>query len=172
MRSPRLLLHFHFRVWSVSSCSSGLPKPDFSFMSLSEENLNPLQVFGNALTSSKTKLTPWSRLLLERAQRSSACQEILRILWHSGVLGCIHNSQPPAPVLSQINPVPAPHPTSWSSILSYLPIHAETITILTDSNESTSSTQIFTDGSKSEQGVGAGIAIFRLGKHFKNINTD
>jgi hypothetical protein len=46
---------------------------------------------------------------------------------------------------------------------------AETITILTDSNESTNSTQIFTDGSKSEQGIGAGIAIFRLGKHFKNL---
>ena len=46
---------------------------------------------------------------------------------------------------------------------------AETITILMDSNESTSSTQIFIDGSKSDQGVGAGIAIFRLGKHFKNI---
>jgi ribonuclease HI len=43
------------------------------------------------------------------------------------------------------------------------------MTILTDSNESTSSTQIFTDGRKSEQGVGAGIAIFRLGKHFRNI---
>ena len=46
---------------------------------------------------------------------------------------------------------------------------AETITVLMDSNESTSSTQIFTDGSKSEQGVGVGIAIFRLGKHVKNI---
>jgi ribonuclease HI len=46
---------------------------------------------------------------------------------------------------------------------------AETITIPTDSNESTNSTQIFTDGSKSERGVGAGIAIFRLGKHYRNL---
>jgi hypothetical protein len=46
---------------------------------------------------------------------------------------------------------------------------AETITFLTDSNESASLTQIFTDGSKSEQGVGTGIAIFRLGKHLKNL---
>ena len=46
---------------------------------------------------------------------------------------------------------------------------AETITILKDSNESTSSTQIYTDGSKTEHGVGAGIAIFRFGKHLKNL---
>ena len=46
---------------------------------------------------------------------------------------------------------------------------AETTNFLMDSNESASLTRIFTDGSKSEQGVGAGIAIFRLGKHFKNL---
>jgi hypothetical protein len=49
-------------------------------MSLSEEKLIPVPVFGKALAGSQTKLTPWSRLLLERAKRSSASQEILRIL--------------------------------------------------------------------------------------------
>ena len=37
------------------------------------------------------------------------------------------------------------------------------ITILRDNNEDSSTTQIFTDGSKSEQGVGAGIAVYRSG---------
>jgi len=41
---------------------------------------------------------------------------------------------------------------------------AETINFLTEDNEDTSTIQIFTDGSKSEQGVGAGTAIFESGK--------
>jgi hypothetical protein len=49
-------------------------------MPLSEEKLIPLPVFAKALTGSQTKLNPWSRLLLERAKKSSASQEILRIL--------------------------------------------------------------------------------------------
>ena len=40
---------------------------------------------------------------------------------------------------------------------------AEMITFLTEDNEETSTIQIFTDGSKSEQGVGAGIVIFKSG---------
>jgi len=43
---------------------------------------------------------------------------------------------------------------------------ADTITFLTERNEAAGLIQIFTDGSKSEQGVGAGIAIFRSGNHF------
>jgi hypothetical protein len=43
------------------------------------------------------------------------------------------------------------------------------ITLLTENNEGTSTIQIFTDRSKSEQGVGAGIAIFRLGNHIKSL---
>ena len=42
---------------------------------------------------------------------------------------------------------------------------AETITFLTEDNAETSTVQIYTDGSKSEQGVGAGIAIFESGNH-------
>ena len=40
---------------------------------------------------------------------------------------------------------------------------AEMITFLTEDNEGTSTIQIFTDGSKSEQGVGTGIVIFKSG---------
>jgi hypothetical protein len=46
---------------------------------------------------------------------------------------------------------------------------AETTTILNDKNDDTSSVQIYTDGSKTEQGVGAGIAIFRSGSHTKSL---
>ena len=45
----------------------------------------------------------------------------------------------------------------------------ETTSILTDNNEDTSTIQIFTDGSKTEQGVGAGIAIFKSGIHTESL---
>jgi len=43
------------------------------------------------------------------------------------------------------------------------------VTILQDNNEDNSTTQIFTDGRKSEQGVGAGIAVYRSGTHTKSL---
>jgi ribonuclease HI len=46
---------------------------------------------------------------------------------------------------------------------------ADTITFLTESNEAAGLIQIFTDGSKSEQRVRAGIATFRPGNHFKSL---
>jgi hypothetical protein len=46
---------------------------------------------------------------------------------------------------------------------------AETILYLTEYNSETSTIQIFTDGSKSKQGVGAGIAIFRSGNYIKSL---
>jgi hypothetical protein len=51
----------------------------------------------------------------------------------------------------------------------YWHLHAETVNFLTESNEAEGLIQIFTDGSKSEQGVGASIAIFRSGNHFKSL---
>ena len=46
---------------------------------------------------------------------------------------------------------------------------AQMITFLTKVNEETSTTQIFTDGSKLEQGVGAGIVIFNSGNLINSL---
>jgi hypothetical protein len=55
------------------------------------------------------KLTPWSRVLLEKLRVCSASQEIPRILWNLKV-HCVHKSLPPVPVLSQMNSIHIPKP--------------------------------------------------------------
>jgi hypothetical protein len=46
---------------------------------------------------------------------------------------------------------------------------AEMITLLIENNKETSTIQMFTDGSKLEQGVGAGVVIFGTGIHIKSL---
>ena len=53
-------------------------------------------------------LTPWSRVLLEELTGFAANQEIPRILWNPKVHYYTHKCPPPAPILSQLNPVHTP----------------------------------------------------------------
>ena len=51
------------------------------------------------------------------ANRSSATQEIPRMLWNLKIHYRFYNIPPPLPIKSKFDPVHAPHPTSPRSIL-------------------------------------------------------
>jgi len=78
-----------------------------------------LLLFPKPLHGTYYLLTPRGRFLLEKL---SVTQEISRILWNPKFRHHIHKCPPPVPILSQINTVHAPHPTSWRSGL-ILPSH-------------------------------------------------
>ena len=84
---------------------ASLAPPYFSTLSHKQHD------FQKQKFNSKEQVPSWE------ANRSSASQKITRILRNPKVHYRIHNSLPPAPILSQIDPVHAFHPTSLRSIL-------------------------------------------------------
>ena len=105
-------LNQHNRNWEHAARQY----PSATFISLrfipAKKNSARFNVFLSFFFTYSTEYSPsWE------ANRFSASQETPHISWNPKVDCRTQNCQTPIPILSQVKPVHAPHPTSWRSIL-------------------------------------------------------
>ena len=75
--------------------------------------------------------TPCNKVLIKTSNRFSASQEISRILRNTKAHYRIYKRQSSVPILSHINPLHAPYPTSWRSmciLFSQNPVYVAIVT--------------------------------------------
>lgn len=80
-----------------------------------------LQACRTLLTESTAKQNPCSRVHLVTWLLNSASREISRPSWNPKVHFSVHKSPPPAPTVSQMQPIHTPNTTSLTSILMLSP---------------------------------------------------
>ena len=109
----------YFTVRQVCAFENRL---NFDFGTAGIQNVPQMQFLvsscNGALAPAATKLTYATQQSPSwEADRISAGQEIPLVLWNPKVYHRVYKCLPPAPLLSQINPVHYHNPTSWISIL-------------------------------------------------------
>ena len=120
-----MLTSSHVSLKQATSCWESFPQTEIIFFFLFTGHLLRLHSVGDRyMTYDYEALLKWCLLTCSMDQSPSgeanwlsASQEIPRNLWNPKVHYLFHKCPLPVLILSQINPVYAPHPTCWISTL-------------------------------------------------------